>query len=373
MYSMFVLAAFLVLAFGAIELKNLSFAKENLESLNLEDTLGNAIKRQSMRSFGSIEEKSIALPYNMEGVCFVDRKKEISSLVNLELMGEVRKYENKNVFFEPFDEFSPIDVKNFELTDNPLCVKSVGGVARISITSKGNRSLVAASNPSETESDCISVLYNGDNGIDIVFLPYRYEKPGEFAEDVNKYIGVFLDTNPFASNKGKMNFYRIDDFEGIDCEVGAWVKCDEFGVKKAASSCPHDYIIVLVKRGAVEDLVSPVRSSAIGNIEKINTAEPNKVVVLHEFGHSFGGLADEYVDERYYGGMNFNPTDYPNCDYPSCSRWRNFIGAGCYEGCSLGGYSRAAESSIMKTLDSSDFGLWNEDILQEKLNKYEDG
>ena len=29
------------------------------------------------------------------------------------------------------------------------------------------------------------------------------------------------------------------------------------------------------------------------------------MVVMHEFGHIFGGLADEYVDERYYANIGF--------------------------------------------------------------------
>jgi len=374
MQVLFTLIAVLILIFGATQITKWGKTSKNLEIANLHNTLTNSIKKQSLLSYGSVDERIIALPSEIETLCLVDRTKEISPLINCNLNPEINKYEDKNIFFEPFGKLTPIQVNNFELNkeENPICLTSIGGTIKLSLTSKGNRTMVSTFRSSEKEVDCVSVLYNSppNNSIDIIFLPYGYKKFDDFREDVNKNINTFLATEPFKSNKEKINFYRIDKFDQLNCEIGAWIKCDEFSVKKLASYCPNDYIIILVDRSKIKDLIKPVRSSAVSNMEKINTAD-NKLVVLHEFGHIFGGLADEYVDERYYNESNFNADDYPNCDSPPvCIGWKGVNGTGCFEGCSLNVYARPTTNSLMRRLNTEKFGPLNEKILISKLNAY---
>ena len=374
MNALFTIVAVLILIFGAVQITNWAKTSGELEITHFHNTLTNIIKKQTSKSYGSVDEKAIALPYEIETLCLVDRSKNISPLIKCELNDEINKYENKNVFFEPFDRFTPIQIDNFELDkdENPLCLESISNIARLSLTGKGNKSLISTFRPSEKEVDCVSVLYNSqpNNSIDIVFLPYGYEKFNNFVEDVNKNINTFMETEPFSSNKEKINFYRIDKLDQLNCEIGDWVKCDEFEVKKLASYCPNDYIIILVDRSRIKDFIKPVRSSAVSNMEKVNTAD-NKLVVLHEFGHIFGKLADEYVDEKYYGNINFEADDYPNCDSPpECSEWAGVGGTGCFEGCSLNKYSRPTGNSIMRSLNTEKFGPLNEKIMIDKLNIY---
>jgi len=374
MNVLFALVAVLILIFGATQITKWVKTSENLEMTNFLSSLQNVIKKHSIRSFGSVDERVIALPTEIGALCLVDRSKDISPLVNCDLNFEINKYEDKNVFFEPFDEFTPIFVENFELDEeeNPLCLKTIKSTARLSLTSKGNKSLVSTFRASEKEVDCVNVLYNGhpNETVDVVLLGYGYSKFDDFTKDVNENVNVFLTTEPFKSNQAKINFHRIDKLDELQCEIGGWIKCDEFEVKKLASYCPNDYIIILVDRSKVEDLVSPVRSSAVSNMEKINTAD-NKLVVLHEFGHIFGGLADEYVDEKYYAYVNFNPKEYPNCDYPpECGEWEGVEGTSCFEGCSLNRFARPTEDSIMRSLKTEKFGPLNENILTNKLSVY---
>ncbi len=364
----------MILIFGAVQIINWIKTSRNIEIINLQSTLTNVIKKQSAFSYGSVDEKVIAVPEGIETLCLIDRNKEISSFINLNLIAEINKFENKNIFFEPFDKLAPIQIDNFELSEdeNPLCLETIGDTAKISLTSKGNRTLVSTFRASEKEVDCVSLLYNShpNNSIDIVFLPYGYAKFDDFREDANKNLNTFLTTEPFKSNKEKLNFYRIDNLEHLNCEIGDWVKCDEFEVKKLASYCPNDYIIILVDRSRIKDLLKPVRSSAVSNMEKINTAD-NKLVVLHEFGHLFGKLADEYVDEKYYLNIAFEADDYPNCDSPpECTGWYGINGTGCFDGCSLKKYSRPTKNSIMRSLNTEQFGPLNENIIINKLKAY---
>lgn len=377
MQVLFTLVAILILIFGGTQITKWVKTSKNLELTNFLNTLQNVVKKHSLRNYDSVDEKIIALPPEIETICFVDRSKNISPLVNCNLNYEINKYENKNVFFEPFDKFEPIWLNNFELNneENPLCLKTMKGTVSVTLTNKGNRSLVTPFRSSDKEVDCVSLLYNSypNNSIDIVFLGYGYTKFDDFREDVNKNMNIFLKTEPFNSNQERINFYRIDKMDMFSCDIGAWVRCDEFEVKKLSSYCPNDYIVILVDRNKIKDLIKPVRSSAVSNIEKINTAD-NKLVILHEFGHIFGGLADEYVDERYYSSINFNPNDYPNCDFPpECLEWKGVNGTGCFEGCSLKRYSRPTEDSIMRSLNTEKFGPLNEKILVNKLNVYGEG
>ncbi|MBW2989309.1 M64 family metallopeptidase [Candidatus Woesearchaeota archaeon] len=374
MNALFALAAVLILVFGGVQVVRWTSRSRDIEMANFLSSLKNILRRQSLRAYGSVEEETIAVPQEIEAVCLVDRNKPISPLVNCLLNEEINKYGDKNIFFAPFDKFAPENGESFELDEdeNPLCLKVIKGTVKVSATSMGNRTLVSTFRPSEKETDCISVLYNSppEDSIDIVFLGYGYKSFDSFNDDVSKNIQVFLDSEPFKSNKDKLNFYRVDRLEDLDCSIGAWVSCDEFSAKRLASYCPNDYIVILVDRSRVKDFIKPVRSSAVSNMEKINTAD-NKLVVLHEFGHIFGGLADEYVDEKYYSGISFDPKDYPNCDFPpECSGWEDVNDTGCFDGCSLGRYSRPTENSVMRALNTEKFGPLNEKIILNKLNAY---
>ena len=158
-------------------------------------------------------------------------------------------------------------------------------------------------------------------------------------------------------------------FEGIECSIQSWISCDEYKAKQIASYCPNDYIFILAERNKMMDLLRPIRSSSISNMASINTADKT-AVLMHEFGHSFGKLADEYVDESYYLSIGFDEEDYANCDKSPCPEW-NGITDGCYEGCSIGRYSRPTKTSIMRSLRSADFGIVSGNEIIKRLGAYE--
>lgn len=77
----------------------------------------------------------------------------------------------------------------------------------------------------------------------------------------------------------------------------------------------------------------------------------SQYVILHETGHSFGGLADEYVDESIISSYPIGlVANYPNVDLTnnlSVIKWKHFVG--------LPGYSAvgAYEGAFYRT-----FGVW---------------
>ena len=155
------------------------------------------------------------------------------------------------------------------------------------------------------------------------------------------------------------------DEEQPDCSITSYIFCDSLSVNRLASNCPNDYIFVLVDK---KRLRSSVRSSAISNMAKLNTRD-NRLVLLHEFGHNFASLADEYMD-RYYEDW-FEAEDYPNCDYEECSSWSSINGTDCIRGCSTNKFYRSIDVSIMRDYDkSNEYGILNEQIIEQNLEEY---
>ncbi|MBI2139686.1 hypothetical protein HYU14_02080 [Candidatus Woesearchaeota archaeon] len=372
-YLLVVIAAGLTLLYGFNAVQKIRQSSEQLDVSYVAASLQGFIKKSQKGSFGSIEEHILGLPASAEYVCFADRSKNISPLVNCPLNAQLELYPGKDVFISPFSEFSPLAIGGYELDEkeNPLCLKASKGVIRLSTTANGPKAVVSTFDSGRKRQDCVAVSAKGnpDDSLDIVFLGLGYTGFDNFAKDVDANMKILLAAEPMRSFGEKINLYRIDRFEEMGCEVGDYIKCDEFEVKKLAASCPHDFVIILASRSKIKDFIKPVRSSSVSNMVKVNTAD-NPSVIIHEFGHAFGSLADEYVDEKYYSSLGINIASFPNCDYPECRKWSLMEGTGCFEGCSLSSLARPTKNSIMRSLQADEFGVLNEGVMREKLEKY---
>lgn len=359
-----------IIIFGYRGIKESLENKEEVQIKLFVNSLKKSIESYKVYPFGSTGPLTFSLSNKIDSICFVDKSKTTNDLINAELSLQIKNYDNFNLFFMPLEKYSPKKIYDFNLEESPLCLKNSNGKIRLELKSLGNTTQISASNKEDKEAECIIVGYNKENNIDIVFLNYAYDDINDFARDVNDYIiNTFSKIEPFAENIGLFNFYRIDAPVGDICTTKSFIVCNEFEVKKIASSCPNDYIFILVDRNKIVDIVNPVRSSAISNMAKINTAD-NKLVLMHEYGHIFAELADEYVDDDYYSQFNFNEEDYPNCDSIQCPEWADIEEVGCYSGCSLSKYYRATQTSIMKSLKSRFFGPVNEKEINQRLGAY---
>ncbi|MFH1358760.1 MAG: hypothetical protein ABIH37_02650 [archaeon] len=200
------------------------------------------------------------------------------------------------------------------------------------------------------EEECkIIVESEGENKIDIVFLTDKVNE-----KNVDNYIDYLLSSEPYSENKDKFNFYYAGE---TDCDIlREFLYCYSKKLIKKSSICPNDYIIVLA------DEVSSIRSSAYINVISLNINH-NKNVVLHEFGHIFGNLADEYVPSVF-------PKGAENC-VRDCDSFKDYGVNDCYEGCTKSNYYRSSEDSVMKTLRTEDYKELNIILLKEILEKYE--
>lgn len=204
----------------------------------------------------------------------------------------------------------------------------------------------ATSNSPVILEDCKTIISNPDASINLVFIADKKK-----SEEYSSYL---LNSEPFSSNQNNFNIYYIDSFTP-DCSIyqGIATFCYSKSLLKKAASCRNDYIIVL------DDQPTNIRSSSYLNVLSLNVNHPLSVI-LHEFGHAFGNLAEEYKTNQN------PPRGSQNC-VSDCSV---FEGEGCFEECTKSSLFRAYENGVMRTLYSEKYGPFDDKILLSKISEY---
>jgi hypothetical protein len=188
--------------------------------------------------------------------------------------------------------------------------------------------------------------------VDLAFIAegYTRNEMGKFREDVRKMTDALLSEAPFSEYKDKINIWAV---EAVSSESGTDIPGEKvylntvlnssfftFGtdrylttqdiksVNDYAAAAPHDNIIVLINSKIYG-------GGGVYNYYSGTTVDHqlSPKVFIHEFGHGFTGLADEYYssevayDEFY--PLNVEPWE-PNIttmvDFES--KWKNMIPAG---------------------------------------------
>ena len=378
LYLLIVVFAAFVLIFGYKYFFGLK-AQQNVSELALfSSSLNNKFEKIASGSLGgkgSVFQESFSLPAGIDSVCFVDRSAmgEFDRFAYAGLSDQLKLYDDENLFFgNDFNAYFPKKAEHFKTNENPICVAAKDGNLKLKLSNLGNAVLIEGE-AEDVKKNCQTLVYNAepDKAADVAFVGDQYASVEDFKADVNTFVNeIFLGNPAFNADKGKMNFYLIPDKFDFRCKIGDWIECDESLVRQAASGCPADFIIALVPRSKVLDILKPVRSAALGNVMFVNTAD-NKNVVLHEFGHSFGNLGDEYVDDAFYSKSGFSEDNALNCDTAACSEWENVNGTGCFTGCSLSKFYRPTQSSVMRTLDDNNFGPWNSNLIDKRFKAYD--
>lgn len=149
--------------------------------------------------------------------------------------------------------------------------------------------------------------------VDVVILGdgYNASEQKKFEKDLKRFTNVFLSQEPFKSDKDKFNIYGVfkaSEDSGID-EPGASIyKNTTLGT--TFYSMGSERYVLTEENKTMRDLAAHVPYDAIyimcnsaryggGGIYNfystfVSDNQFSNYVFLHEFGHSFGGLADEY-------------------------------------------------------------------------------
>ncbi len=195
------------------------------------------------------------------------------------------------------------------------------------------------------------VVNSGESSskVDIVIIPEGYTKKemGLFAEDCRKFAGYLFNSSPFRENKNKFNIWGIEapsQESGTDIPADdLWRKTlvnstfytfdlerylmtyDNKTLRNIAANAPYDQIYILVNSdkyggGSIYNHYSVC----------VNDNEYSEFTFIHEFGHGFASLADEYYtsDVAYqdFYSLDVEPLD-PNLttlvDFDS--KWKDMI------------------------------------------------
>jgi len=172
-------------------------------------------------------------------------------------------------------------------------------------------------NPAELKSSYNSFTYleNGSsqNHVDIVILGdgYTQAEMGKFHKDVERLAGELFKVEPYKSKKMDFNVRAVEtpsatsgvnkphpgvfnrtplsmSYGAFDSERYA-LAYDNRTIRDVASTVPYDYMFILINEvtyggGGIFNLYSTV---AVDN-------KFSDYIFVHEFGHSFAALADEY-------------------------------------------------------------------------------
>lgn len=208
---------------------------------------------------------------------------------------------------------------------------------------------VVNENPQKFNS--IKVHYSGNSAemVDIVFIPEGYTKDElkKLRDDMNRFSRYLFNSSPYKENKDKFNIWAIEAFSeesGTDLpDEKIWkntianssfstfdserylMTYDIKTVRDIAANVPYDQIYIIVNS-------KKYGGGAIYNYYNCCSAdnELSEFVFIHELGHGFAGLADEYYDSQVsftdFFSQDIEPwspnlTTLKNFD----SKWKNMM------------------------------------------------
>lgn len=284
----------------------------------------------------------------------------------------------ENTFLVPMPS-SPVTVtvRLFDSHRNTICEYSHPVdpadilIARKGISKVDRRYIHKSGDPRQ----CIDVA--------IIAEGYTAAEKDLFYADARAAVDAILSHEPFGSHKGDFNFLAIaSESAGSGVSVprdSIWRQTpvgsnfDTFYIQRYLTTdhifdlhdilcgLPYEHIIIL----ANTDVYG---GGGIYNSYTLTTAHHPKFlpVVVHEFGHSFGALADEY-DYNSYDDPYYFPTVEPweqniTTKFDFSSKWKDMIeagvpGVGLQEGAGYQskGVWRACDDCRMRTNDAADF------------------
>jgi len=179
------------------------------------------------------------------------------------------------------------------------------------------------------EAKVTRIIYSGDPSVnvDLAFLAegYREDEMEKFRKDVKRITDILLSEPPYNEYKDKFNIWAV---ESISAESGTDIPGDGVYVSTVmnssfytfdldrylttqdiktvndyAATVPHDNIIVLINS-------EKYGGGGVYNYYSCTTADHplSAHVFIHELGHGFAGLADEYYSSTV-AYENFYPLD----------------------------------------------------------------
>lgn len=189
--------------------------------------------------------------------------------------------------------------------------------------------------------------------VDLVFIAegYTAEDKEKFIDDATRFTDVLFSTEPYKSSRDKFNVYGVfrpsaergpdEPRQGVYKNTALNASFNAFDLdrymlteegillREIAGQVPYDTIVVLVNS-------KRYGGGGIYNDYCITTVDhfSSKRVFLHEFGHSFAGLADEYYasevtyNEFYPRGVEPLEPNITALLDPENVKWKDLLSPG---------------------------------------------
>ena len=208
--------------------------------------------------------------------------------------------------------------------------------------------------------------------LDITFVGDHYTAADltTFHQDVDRVISHLLTYEPYASRSAQVLFHSVDnsttDLGCVhDATVNRLIVCNNATVTSVVNNAgaPYDKIIVLVN--------DPTYGGSGGSVAVSYNGSSGPQVAAHEFGHTFGGLRDEY--NLYTTGGPLDGSTYANCyaGIPPDSIWSGLATLSDYTaGCQYPNWYRPSPCSVMLQLSCPYFNAVSQRQLNQQLDLY---
>jgi hypothetical protein len=206
----------------------------------------------------------------------------------------------------------------------------------------------------ESPGPLIPLLKNGppESKVDLLILGDGYTRAqrGKFEKDARRLVSILFATSPFKERKRDFNVWGLcpesrqpgisRPSTGIHRRSRIGATYDAFGSERyvltfdnrsfrdVASFAPYDFVEILVNSntyggGGIFGLYSTVAADSLWS----------PYVFVHEFGHHFAGLADEYFtsDTAYVPSESRNEPWEPNVTAlkdPAALKWKALVTPG---------------------------------------------
>ncbi len=209
--------------------------------------------------------------------------------------------------------------------------------------------------------EVVDLMENGDphRKVDIVIIGDGYAKKdmAKFREDARHFNDVMFSTRPFSDRKADFNVRALcaeSRESGIDKpDAGIWkstaLGCmyNTFGseryvlteanreLRDIAGQVPYDFICILINDnryggGGIYQLYTTTFTIS----DDADMAWQRDYVYVHEFGHCFGGLGDEYYssstgyNDFYPAGIEPWEPNITRLFEPADLKWKNLVTKG---------------------------------------------
>jgi hypothetical protein len=229
-----------------------------------------------------------------------------------------------------------------------------------------------------TDTEESNPQYLPDNTINIIMLSDGLTNMSEFYQRVDEIKAFFFSIEPFKSRSYQFAFYTIENFDDLVCNrtYGVYSGCSENLVRRRVNREYSNYDVIDV---------------AIWNSNNFNMAYPwSKMIFskagrqfgyqgpllygntfVHEFGHAFADLKDEYIVKPGETGEITNKA-VKNCyaGEPPAVEWAGLVAEGDYEkGCYYENWYRPSSFNIMENAENAWFDNVSIKIINDETNR----